>query len=472
MIADTSLRFCARIAIVACLAVWTPVNSHLRSGLAAAPEAAKKTARPERVGKPDKSANADVPAKPDRAAKPERASKSNRADSNRADTLTPAELQAVEAAVRAHTQGSPAGILLALSPLVPKFEGQRMAVLDRELELRELPSTAKLLAESRMALAVQGGAQAGPRPSARESLVVLQSLKEQYDDILAELQNDPIMVESLIAPSKLEAYEDLLWGGHVLTNRLLSARRIAQYAATLVAPFPRKAVAELPPSDRSLLNANYGAAVQRVDDIERDLHERTIELRMQRLAVARQILEKPKLTPDRFKAAYAWSVDARMLEEYYRGVQQSKRSPSRPKLTDAAFQAEATANAKQAQELAGELTQKATWLFEGMHWWYRGRYGAGPELWGLAKTQDALRSPETMFPLYMPTKPPKPVDPYLEAAGGTSEQANYPERRHHYWWAWEDRGMQTASNSSKTQSSNFDAQRTTEGAQNRPWQFW
>jgi hypothetical protein len=462
MVIAKSVRFCTRVAILAFLAASSQSTLRPPSGFAAPPQASK------RVAKSDRLAKTGGVAKTSGATKPVSASKRDRAE-----TLTPIELQAVEIAARAYTQGSPLGIVQALSPLVPKFDGPRMAVLDRELADRKLPSAGHLLAESRMTMAVQGAGHAGPRPSARESLVVLQSLKEQYDAILAEIQNDPIMADPLVGPSKLQAYEDLLWGGHVLTNRLLAARRIAQYAATLVAPFPRKAVADLPQSDKALLTANYAMAVQRVDEIERDLHERTIELRMQRLAVSRQILEKPALTPERFKAAYAWSVDARMLEEYYRDVQQAKRPPSRPKLTDTAFQAEATDNAKRAQELAGDLTQKATWLFEGMHWWYRGRYGAGPELWGLAKSQDALRSPEAMFPIYMPTKPPTPVDPFAQiVAGGTSEQADYPERRHHYWWAWEDRGMQTASNSSRTQNSDYDVKRTDEVAQNHTWQFW
>ncbi len=405
------------------------------------------------------------------AAPPAAGAKQRNPKAERGETLAPVERQAVDAAARAYTQGSPLGVVQALSPVAVKFEGQRMAVLDRELADRGLPATGVLLAESRMTLAVQAGVQAAPRPSARESLVVLHALTSQYDAILAEINNDPIMAEPLVAPSKLEAYEDLLWGGHVLTNRLLAARRVAQYAASLIAPFPRKAVAELPEADRALLKADYAAAVGRVDAIERDLKERTIELRMQRLAVARQQLEKPEVTPARFKAAYAWSVDARLLGEFYRAVQQAKRQPARPKLTDATFQAEATANAKRAEELAGDLTQKATWLFEGMHWWYRGRYGAGPELWGLAKSQDALRSAEAMFPLYMPTRPPKPIDPFAQiAAGGSSEQADYPERRHHYWWAWEDRNMQSSSSSYKTQST--DNQVSDPIAQGRTWQFW
>ena len=63
---------------------------------------------------------------------------------------------------------------------------------------------------------------------------------------------------------------------------------------------------------------------------------------------------------------------------------------------------------------AGPLTAKAALLQDGLQWWLRGRYGAGPEIMGLVKTQQAVRTPEGRLQLQMPEKLEAP-DPFGKA---------------------------------------------------------
>src|SRR6476660_8535700 len=98
MVANKSVRFCARAAIVACLATWSQTSFVAPAGFAVAQEGAKKTARPDRIGKPAGPTNADFPAASGRKAADrnavERNAKADRASkANRDETLTPAELQ-------------------------------------------------------------------------------------------------------------------------------------------------------------------------------------------------------------------------------------------------------------------------------------------------------------------------------------------------------------------------------------------
>jgi len=75
-----------------------------------------------------------------------------------------------------------------------------------------------------------------------------------------------------------------------------------------------------------------------------------------------------------------------------------------------------------------------------MFWWYRGRYGTGTAVYGLAKSEEAAAVPAAQFALYMPP------DRELEPSDPTKvlrfdESTPRYDRRHHYWWAWEDRRL-------------------------------
>jgi len=164
------------------------------------------------------------------------------------------------------------------------------------------------------------------------------------------------------------------------------------------------------------------------------------------------VLEESGLTKDRFHAAYAWQRDANQVQMALDARKRQKQPFQRAALNAADLAQRVAAESNGCRELAGDLTLKATWLFEGLHWWLRGRYGAGPDVWGLAKNQLALQSPQSMFPLLMPAVLPKPTDPTTAAARSAN---TYYERRHHNWWAWEDRRVQSSSSSNSQSSQSF-----------------
>ena len=86
------------------------------------------------------------------------------------------------------------------------------------------------------------------------------------------------------------------------------------------------------------------------------------------------------------------------------------------------------------RESAGDLVTKSRLLYHGMHWWMRGRYGLGPDGFGLLKSVAALNSPLAQFPLYMPAKTPTPTDPTISGYSVPKF-----DRRHHYIWMYEYR---------------------------------
>ena len=95
---------------------------------------------------------------------------------------------------------------------------------------------------------------------------------------------------------------------------------------------------------------------------------------------------------------------------------------------------------QQGRQAAGaELLLKGELLFEGLHWWLRGRYGRGSEGGGLFKNKQVLRNPALRFGLSMPTDPPRPTVPGVVSR---YEPVPFADRRHHYVWAWENQGIE------------------------------
>ena len=155
-------------------------------------------------------------------------------------------------------------------------------------------------------------------------------------------------------------------------------------------------------------------------------------------------------------SAFAVGTDGQILQKYFgrldlqrdRQVQleaRRKRSGDEPEVAAAFGRAdlnredihqEVTELTELGYELAGDLIDKSLLLFDGLRWWSRGRYGRGPEAFGLLKGKQALDSDGDMAAISMPVKAPTPTDPALVAYAG---QIPDYDRRHKYIWTLEDR---------------------------------
>lgn len=83
---------------------------------------------------------------------------------------------------------------------------------------------------------------------------------------------------------------------------------------------------------------------------------------------------------------------------------------------------------------------------------------------GLAKSVAAMDWPQAQFSLYMPPDMPKPTNPKTVATG-EMPIARF-DRRHHYWWAWEDRRLQHSHLSNSHSSTHVDAAGDVGGGKN------
>jgi hypothetical protein len=70
-----------------------------------------------------------------------------------------------------------------------------------------------------------------------------------------------------------------------------------------------------------------------------------------------------------------------------------------------------------------------------------------------------MHSAEAQFGLFMPVAAPKPNDP-TQVTAGTTPVPRF-DRRHHYWWAWEDRRVARVGFSGAGQTTTTNAEETT-----------
>jgi hypothetical protein len=359
--------------------------------------------------------------------------------------LSPKQRRQAGLVARAYAQGNSMAVLDLLSPLVAQLDPDHVAALDQLLADGQAPPAAEIIADAHLGMVYQGFANKLHRAKEHETLLLLPELHRRLIAILQEHDGHTIKDEPLPAPPTIEDYETLFWSVHVLKNRLLNAERMCQYGVDLTKSFPRAHLAKLKGDAKTAVETDYGKLLADVRRRIKDVEERTIEMRIARLHKTVDLLADREISKERFLAAFAADMDERLIEEFLGGSAKDKRKRgafARQRLNQPGVLEAVKADGRRAAELGGELTGKAKQLFAGLHWWLRGRYGLGPDAMGLAKSVAAMDWPDAQLWLFMPPEMPKPTSPNKITASETPVPRF--DRRHHYWWAWEDRHLQHA----------------------------
>lgn len=351
--------------------------------------------------------------------------------------LTKAQLKVLqEELLPAHSSGDMTGVIKAANSLSAKLDPAHRVAADKALADEGLAPLSDLITDTRLRLVEQGRSKAVPQVQPREALLLLTTLKERIDKLLADGNAHPCFAKK--EPVTLDEYEQLFWKMHVFSNQFTSAESFYVLALEI------KPLAE---KYKSKDKNDPALAIQKTEweQVKADMARlrerfalRDRDLRVARLTLADKVLTDSKDVKQRLLAAVVVDMDGEILPPLL-----AKDS------TFPADQAEKVGKTiEHARQTAGrELLQKSRWLFAGLHWWMRGRYGVGTAGNGLLKDQGALQSPDVMFGLFMPINPPVPNAP------GSAQPVPLVDRRHHYLWQFEtQKVVSSGSQSSNTQS--------------------
>ncbi|MDG2014927.1 MAG: hypothetical protein P8J33_15590 [Pirellulaceae bacterium] len=335
--------------------------------------------------------------------------------------------------------GNTQGVLESLNRAVRSMDAIQLKELDELLADREIPPSSQLLLESRLMLLRQGLGKKLPRPGQQEMLSTLGFI---YGDVSSQLDSAHLLSDSLDLVTEntaFDRFEILLWETHVTTQKLESSLRLANYAADLLKKSKRTKWKKLDAEQKELITHDFAATVEELETLKSNLREHEVVARIKRLTHARNILANDESErKSQFLAAWSASQDSLVIQEALQAAGK-KVNFKHPLLQDEDLQEDVGRLAERAKEMASEeLLVKSRLLFEGMHWWYRGRYGMGTDGYGLLKSPAAVRDDAAYFALLMPEEPPTPTRPDV------SKHAQIPEfdRRHDYIWAWEYRTLE------------------------------
>jgi hypothetical protein len=355
--------------------------------------------------------------------------------------------------IPASQAGDPRALLALLSPQVAKLTPAHQEGMDALLAEEGVPSIARLLAQARLQQFRAKAEATGPELSLTETVLVLAESKKQIDELLANARKASFMAEPLPKPETLIAYRDVLFDVHVQKNELINARELVEFCKTFATALPLAKAKPATDEQKEILATSFRTYDEAIAELERDMGERALELRLTRLDLALEMLAADAGLKEKFLAAYAIGIDGEFL---LAGFKAGGTAFRRPALQNANLPKELAAKLEKGKNLAGDLLDKSRNLFVGLHWWRRGRYGRGPEGMGLLKSVAATKSFEASVPLMMPVNSPVPTNP---TQTGSQQVPDY-DRRHHYAWAWEDRQFQ---NTLSTQSSSQEIGRHSTG---------
>ena len=426
-----SRGFCCALAV----ALLVPVASHGEES-AAAPDArprvkaAKATARKA-------AADADAPAK----AKAKSRSRTSGKLTPKQITFVRNELAPVAAS------GNPLQVLELIGPQLAKLSPAHVEGMNELLAEQGLPSLGRLAADARLDLSRGGMAKSAPELSLQESVLILAAVKQQIDELLEKIRKAEVMQDPLPKPDSLLAYRDVLFDVHVQKNELTNADELVKFASATLKSLDSDKTRTATKEQQEVLATNFGDTAAAVTTLGRDMEERALEMRLDRLDLAVSTLERDLGLKEKFFAAYAIAIDGELLLEGFKaGGSFSREALNKPDLVE-----ELTQKIEKGKQLAGTLIDKSKSLFIGLHWWRRGRYGRGPEGYGLLKSAASTRSFAASVPLFMPRTAPVPTNPIRGRQPADPQQASQKkqpsgqqqspdfDRRHHYTWAWQDR---------------------------------
>lgn len=335
--------------------------------------------------------------------------------------------------VPAYLRGDSLWLVRSLSDLVARATPERVALIDQSLAEEKIPPVSQLLLEARLSLVLQGQSQVLPKPHPREILLTIEPVKKTVEEILASADEVAILADKDLRATTFDAFEKMFWDAHVYRNRLRTASMLTDYGQAMVDEAKGLRPSLVPSTQRHLLDADFASVRSQLLDVNKKLEERSLRLRLKRLEFAASVDQRQAPFTERLRAAFVGDLDGALLEEFfsqhgdYPFEEESLRGPG--------VLRDVQVRAQRVRQESGDLVRKGRLLFEGLHWWLRGRYGQGPEGNGMLKSPLALTHPAALFALYMPTETPHPTDPY--------DLSQYPvpeiDRRHHHIWQFEYR---------------------------------
>ena len=326
--------------------------------------------------------------------------------------------------VPTYHRGDASLVLKQLSTLVARSNESQLQLINQKVQEENLPAIGAIMVEARLKMILQGLASQLPKPHPQEVLLAIPQLESQIDEILSA-ENKQFLESSRITSFK--DFENLFWQFHVYQRQLDNAGRMANYGQQLTDSINVRSRKNLSAKENEILKTDFSKIAKSIKSTAKEVRHQLVKFRVSRFDFAARVLAESKDIKDRYQAAFVADLDSEKLTEWAKEFPDSIDANTANRIGNAA---------KQIRKEHATLITKSRYLISGLHWWLRGRYGAGPDGFGLLKSPLAVTNPSAQFGLFMPIETPVPTDPSQSGP----QVPTFP-RRHHFIWMYEYRKM-------------------------------
>ncbi|MEZ6118171.1 MAG: hypothetical protein R3C28_16595 [Pirellulaceae bacterium] len=348
--------------------------------------------------------------------------------------MTPFQVKLVQDQVLpAYWDGQPVDLVNACSQLVATVRTDTTAI-DQALRDETGRTLQELVVDGRMQLIRSRFAGPLAVPSEREVLWVLDAILQDHSAVIQKINASPAMQQDRVdSVTSLPDLEDMLWKLHVIGNQILTARQESDQAIASARLSLNRLAAEQADARRQAV-AKFEALQPQFDSLEKRSQQQQLRFRIKRIEIAEHLLRSRSSLAEQIEAAWIADSDGPLVAQQLEKIGLEANLPS-DEFASSQLRGKVISQVRRIRELAGdERMEKSRLFYDGLHWWLRGRYGAGAYGFGLLKDMRAMTSPEVLFALYMPQEMPIPTAP-----NESSLPIPEVDRRHHYVWMYEYR---------------------------------
>ena len=316
-----------------------------------------------------------------------------------------------------------------LMVLLPKTDATVVDLIDQHLESRGLSAGSALFTDRVLQRVEAGLVDLDKPPTSTELALLVPQLTERIDKLIDRATASPRLNGQEAMPQAWQSIEKFFWDFHVASNELNAHIRLGEFGQTISKRF-LQSKSENRDVELVASAERFGPLVERLVKIRQQLIEQEALYRQQQMTQATNQINQANDFRGRFLGMMSLVSARQFFQDFFQAYQPGQLN--HPVLAREAFQADITQQIQAAQEPNRELLTKVERLQQGLHWWFRGRYGRGAEAIGLMKSPQAMHSPQAMFGLYMPRQRPEPT-PLENRYDAIAAVPDYQRRHYHTW---------------------------------------
>ena len=327
--------------------------------------------------------------------------------------------------------GNDIAFLNSAMPVIRNIKREALGALDELSRQHDVEPIMSKFLNLVLQRAEQGHAPSQVVADFKLARVAFDGLASKLDAFAKLTSNHPVMEDPLQVPAGFKESEDLFWNLHVLENEFGNVTRSIPLGRAILSRHEKK-LKRL--GEFEQLDADLTIVEALLSENHDRITERAAALRLQRFERAHDVLVNDEDADFEAKLTSAMELeqDGSVLISFLETNQEELTIET---LTVEGLTTKVETMLEDGREAAGDVAAKANLFRNGLHYWTRGRFGEGTQVFGLVKDRSAIQSEEAMEALYMPRERELPVSTYH------SEEESSPgfERRHYYTWAAEYR---------------------------------